>query len=79
MMQCEELLAVKWKDKREVILLCTADCPTAKLPVKCWAKEGSQHEVPSHAVVTQYNLKMYGVDHADQMRNAYPSFWKSWK
>lgn len=71
-MQRDELLAVKWKDRRVVTLLSMADCPTAKLPVKRRTRDGSQHMVPSHALVTDCNANMNGVDHADQMRNAYP-------
>jgi len=62
------LLALKWKDKKDVSMLSTfhndAVCTTV-------SKRGSQQQKPQ--VIADYNNHMGAVDQSDQMLVAYPS------
>ncbi len=74
-----ELSAVKWKDKRVVSFLSTADQANAVTNVTRRRRDGTQHLVAAPTVVENYNNNMNGVDHADQLRTEYPTFRKSRK
>ena len=75
----DDLIAVKWRDKRIVTIISTADSPVDCTHVKRKKKDGSHLLVPCHSAIERYNNNMNGVDHADQLRNAYPTFRKSRK
>ncbi len=74
-----DLMAVRWRDKRIVSFLSTADRATDVVNVTRRHRDGTQHLVNAPSVVHQYNINMNGVDHADQMRTEYPTFRKSRK
>jgi hypothetical protein len=64
-----------WKDKKVIYFLSSADDPTLDgLQVQRRQKDGTQRMVASPAVVQNYNLKMNGVDKADQSRTEYPTY-----
>jgi hypothetical protein len=72
-------VAAKWQDKRAVHFLSTADDAAETTQVKRKKKDGSCVKVDCLTVVDQYNKNMNGVDHADQLRNEYPTYRKSKK
>ena len=74
-----DLLAVKWRDKRIVNFISTAEQATSVVEVTRRHRDGTQHQVQAPEVVREYNNNMNGVDHADQMRTEYPTYRKSKK
>lgn len=74
-----ELGAVRWRDKKIVSFISTADSVTDVVPVDRRRRDGTRHQVNAPSVVHHYNKNMNGVDHADQMRTEYPTFRKSRK
>ena len=78
-MQQGRMVAAKWQDKRTVNFLTTADDAGSFTQVKRKKKDGSSVLVDCPTVVEEYNNHMNGVDHADQLRNVYPTYRKSRK
>jgi len=65
-MYTQELMALKWHDKKEVTMLSTVHIDdTVEV-----SKYGKRKEIP--LVIYDYNQSMGGVDQADQMLTAYP-------
>lgn len=77
--QKDAMIAVRWRDKRITNFLSTADSANDVTEVKRRKKDGSTVMVPAHAVISEYNKNMNGVDLADQLRNSYPTFRKARK
>ncbi|XP_033759441.1 piggyBac transposable element-derived protein 3-like [Pecten maximus] len=74
-LQRGQIAAYAWKDKKTIFFLSSADDPRENgLQVQRRQKDGTQRQVPSPSVVQHYNLKMNGVDKADQTRTEYPTF-----
>ena len=74
----KNLLAIKWKDKRNVFVLPIAD----KAAMVNTANNGNAwrvggHETVKPAVVVNYNQHKTGVDQADQMTFYYAMYKKS--
>ncbi|CAC5417683.1 unnamed protein product [Mytilus coruscus] len=69
------ITAYAWKDKKVIFFLSSAEYPTLdNLQVQRRQKNGTQKIVPSPSVVQNYNVKMNGVDKADQTRTEYPTY-----
>ena len=63
------VLAIKWCDKREVLMLSTKHIPTmTSVSVKA---PGGHHKKLKPTVVQDYNAYMQGVDNSDQMLKYY--------
>ena len=69
-----EMVAVKWKDKKVVNFLSTAESGLAVAEVNRRKKDGTVEKVPCPAVVLNYNKFMNGVDRADQIRTTYSTY-----
>lgn len=65
----DDIMVTKWKDKRDVYMLSTNNngSDVEKQPTKFRREEIIS--IPS--VITDYNARMGGVDHADQLRSYY--------
>ena len=75
-----DMLALKWKDKRDVFLLTTADrAEMVETGQNRHAQAGGDHETLKPAGVVRYNLGKVGVDRADQMASYYPMHRKTVK
>lgn len=72
--QKDELSAIKWKDKRIVSFLSTAEDGLQVVEVDRKQKDGSVKKVAAPKVVSEYNANMNGVDHADQIRSCYSTY-----
>ena len=75
-----KLLAIKWKDKRDVFVLSTAD-KAAMIETGQGRDEraGGEHQKLKPAAVLRYNRNKAGVDRADQMISYYPLYRRSVK
>lgn len=66
--QKQEMTAVKWRDKKIVNFLSTAESALQIGEVDRKKKDGTVQKVPCPEIVMHYNAYMNGVDHADQIR-----------
>lgn len=63
---------VVWQDSKEVLLMSNAFHPkVAQTHVTRTEKDGSKKNVPCPLVVKEYNKRMGGVDHFDQLKGTY--------
>ena len=67
----ENIVCVKWKDKRCVSLLSTQDDPVKIISVQRREKNGTKINVPCPQVVADYNRNMGFVDHFDHLKSLY--------
>jgi hypothetical protein len=76
-LQCENLTATSWKDKKQVNFLSTVADPTKFQEVRRRQKDGSIVTMLAPEVVGNYRAHMGGVDRGDQLRTQYPTARKS--
>ena len=69
--QCNNLVALVWKDKKPVTFLSTLASPNELTSVQRKKKDGSAIEVSCPVAVKLYNTHMSGVDKGDQQRGYY--------
>ena len=75
-----QLLATKWKDKRDAYVLSTTDKATMmQTGSDRDERAGGDHETLKPAAVIRYNKGKVGVDRADQMSSYYPMYRKTLK
>lgn len=75
-----DLMAIKWRDKRDVFILSTSD--KAEMIVTGENRNpraGGNHQTSKPAAVVRYNKNKAGVDRADQMASYYPMYRKTVK
>lgn len=72
--QKQEMTAVKWKDKKIVNFLSTAESGLQVGAVDRKKKDGVVERIPCPEIVMNYNAYMNGVDHADQIRTKYNTY-----
>ena len=75
-----QLLATKWKDKRDVYILSTADrAEMLETGGERDDRAGGDHESVKPASIIRYNKGKIGVDRADQISSYYPMYRKTLK
>lgn len=75
--QRNNLMAMKWKDKRDVSMLSTKHTPTFSVTARVDRQTGEPIVIPS--CILEYNSYMGGVDRADQLGKYYTITRKSLK
>ncbi|KAG0414714.1 hypothetical protein HPB47_008122, partial [Ixodes persulcatus] len=63
----DEMLVLKWKDKRCVTMISNAYPPSEIKTVKRKRKDGAQEDAPFPEVIIDYNQHMGYVDKADML------------
>lgn len=71
------IVAVKWRDTKEVTVLSSAHKESDVTMVKRTQKDGTRKEVFCPKPIADYTLHMGGVDHFDHFRSSYPTGRKS--
>lgn len=75
-----DVLALKWKDKRDVFLLSSTDkAVMVQTGQGRDERAGGDHETLKPAAIVRYNQNKAGVDRADQMASYYPMHRKTVK
>ena len=69
--QCGDILATKWKDKRDVITLSSVDADVM-IDTTNPRSRFHDHQVMKPQTVLTYNSNKAGVDKHDQMASYYP-------
>ena len=67
----DNIVCLKWKDKRCVNILSTLENPVQVISVDRKEKDGSKIFVPCPKVVLDYNKNMGFVDHFDHLKSLY--------
>lgn len=67
-LQKNELIATAWGDKKTVFNLSTNSDPNDHISILRKQKDGTMKDVPCPVIGRQYNIFMFGVDRADQLR-----------
>lgn len=65
----ENIVCVKWKDKRCVSLLSTQESPVETIFVERTERNGKKINVTCPKVVANYNKNMGFVDHFDHLKS----------
>ena len=69
--QCQQLTAVVWQDKKQVLVAATNADPTSEVQVMRINKDGSRTAVKCPSAIALHNCYMGGVDRNDQLRGFY--------
>lgn len=75
----DNIVCVKWKDRRCVHILSTMENATTQCNVERREKDGSKKQIPCPQAVVNYNKNMGFVDHFDHLKSLYEIDRKSQK
>lgn len=76
---CDNIVCVKWKDRRCVHILSTMENPTTECKIERKERDGSKKEISCPQSVVSYNKNMGFVDHFDHLKSLYEIDRKSQK